>query len=97
MFDKHLFFAMISPILEEGQINMNIKLKLHLFPTNKLYWLLNMNYMIKNCQQILNHYQNQALKSNGMILPISLNYKQLFDKMMEGRGRGGGVSKFIQL
>ena len=40
--------------------------------------------MIKNCQQILNHYQNQGLKSNGMILPISLNYKQLLDKMMGG-------------
>ena len=84
MFDKHLFFAMISPISEEGHINMNIKPKLHLFPKNKLYWLLNMNHMMKNCQQILNHYQNQGLKSNGMILPISLNYKQLLDKMMGG-------------
>ena len=51
--------------------------------------------MIKNCQQILNHYQNQALKSNGMILPISLNYKQLFDKMMEGRGGGGGYQNLF--
>lgn len=38
--------------------------------------------MIKNCQQTFKFYQKQTLKSNGMTLPVSLNYYSMFCKVL---------------